>query len=53
MKPEQVVELSIRCTAAVPGMYTGPASRTYLYYTNEHKHWADGLTVSITPRQAQ
>ena len=50
MKPEQVTELSIRCTAAVPGTYTGPASRAYLYYTDEHKQWADGLTVNITPR---
>jgi hypothetical protein len=50
MKPEQVVDLSIRCTAAIPGTYTGPASRTYLYYTDEHKQWADGLTVTITPR---
>ncbi|MGB1123943.1 MAG: alpha-2-macroglobulin family protein [Phycisphaeraceae bacterium] len=50
MKPEQSVELSIRCTAAVPGTYTGPASRTYLYYTDEHKQWVDGLAVTITPR---
>jgi hypothetical protein len=50
MKPEQSIDLSIRCTAAVPGTYTGPASRTYLYYTDEHKQWADGLTVTITPR---
>jgi len=51
MQPEQVVELSISCIAAVPGTYTGPASRAYLYYTHEHKQWADGLTVQITPRQ--
>ncbi|MEM6260652.1 MAG: alpha-2-macroglobulin family protein [Planctomycetota bacterium] len=50
MKPEQVVDLSIRCTAAVPGTYTGPASRAYLYYTDEHKQWAEGLAVTITPR---
>jgi len=49
MKPGQSVELPIRCTAAVPGTYTGPASRTYAYYTDEHKQWADGLTVTITP----
>ncbi|MFI4860399.1 MAG: alpha-2-macroglobulin family protein, partial [Phycisphaerales bacterium JB063] len=52
MQPEQVVELPISCVAAVPGTYTGPASRAYLYYTNEHKQWADGLTVQITPRDA-
>jgi hypothetical protein len=30
--------------------YTGPASRAYLYYTDEYKNWAPGLKVSITPR---
>lgn len=53
MKPEQSIDLSIRCLAAVPGTYTGPASRTYLYYTDEHKQWADGLTVNITPRETE
>ncbi|MEO0474565.1 MAG: alpha-2-macroglobulin family protein [Planctomycetota bacterium] len=46
MKPEQTIELSIRCTAAVPGVYTGPASRAYLYYTDEHKQWGEaGVAV--------
>ena len=45
-----VVEFPISCIAAVPGTYTGPASRAYLYYTDEHKHWVDGLTVQIEPR---
>ncbi|MEM9346284.1 MAG: alpha-2-macroglobulin family protein [Planctomycetota bacterium] len=53
IKPEQVVDLSIRCTAAVPGTYTGPASRAYLYYTDEYKQWAEGLTVTITPRDRE
>ncbi|MGB0767037.1 MAG: alpha-2-macroglobulin family protein [Phycisphaeraceae bacterium] len=51
LPPEAEVQLQIRCTAAVPGTYTGPASRTYLYYTDEHKQWAEGLTVTITPRE--
>ena len=50
MEPEQSIGLSIRCLAAVPGTYTGPASRAYLYYTDEHKQWANGLMVTITPR---
>jgi len=50
MAPNQIVELPIRCVAAVPGTYTGPASRTYLYYTDELKDWTDGLVVNITPR---
>jgi hypothetical protein len=48
---EQRVELPISLVAAIPGRYTGPASRAYLYYTDEHKHWADGLTVEIEPRR--
>ena len=50
---EQRVELSISLVAAIPGRYTGPASRAYLYYTDEHKHWADGLSVEIEPRRAK
>ena len=31
------VEVPISLIAAIPGTYTGPASRAYLYYTDEHK----------------
>ena len=41
--------LPLSLVAAIPGTYTGPASRAYLYYTNEHKHWTDGLRVEIAP----
>ncbi|MBX9942094.1 MAG: hypothetical protein K2Y32_22710 [Candidatus Obscuribacterales bacterium] len=41
------VEVPVSVIAAVPGTYTGPASRGYLYYNDEHKHWADGLQVEI------
>ena len=47
---KQKVELPISCVAAVPGTYTGPASRAYLYYTDELKTWAGGLKAAITPR---
>jgi uncharacterized protein YfaS (alpha-2-macroglobulin family) len=43
-------ELSISLTAAVPGTYTAPASRTYEYYTDEFKQWAEGATVKITAK---
>jgi hypothetical protein len=46
----QKIELPISCVAAVPGTYTGPASRAYLYYTDEFKTWVGGLKVAITPR---
>ncbi len=47
LKPEERVELPISLVAAVPGTYTGPASRAYLYYTDEHKHWVEGMKVEI------
>lgn len=50
IKPAQRVELPISLTAAVPGTYTGPASRAYEYYTDEYKHWVDGLRAVIVPR---
>lgn len=47
LKANEKVDLSISLTAAVPGKYTGPASRAYLYYTDEHKAWANGMSVEI------
>lgn len=44
------VEVPISLIAAVPGSYTGPASRAYLYYTDEHKHWVDGVKVEIAAK---
>ncbi|MBI4574718.1 MAG: A-macroglobulin complement component [Planctomycetes bacterium] len=50
LAPGQVVSLRLDVVAAVPGDYTGPASRAYLYYTDEQKQWAEGLRVRIAPR---
>jgi len=50
IKPNDKFDLPLSLVAAVPGVYTGPASRAYLYYTDEFKNWAPGLNVSITPR---
>lgn len=50
LKPHQEVSFPISVVAAVPGSYTGPASRAYLYYTDEHKSWVDGVQVQIAPR---
>lgn len=44
------VEVPLSVIASVPGTYTGPASRAYLYYTDEHKQWIDGLKVNIEPK---
>jgi hypothetical protein len=50
LKAKDKFDLPLSLVAAVPGSYTGPASRAYLYYTDEYKTWAPGLKVSITPR---
>lgn len=43
-------EVPVSLIAAVPGTYTAPANRAYLYYTDEHKCWTDGAKVEITPK---
>jgi hypothetical protein len=44
------IEVPISAIAAVPGTYTGPASRAYLYYTDEHKRWVDGVKIEIAAK---
>lgn len=39
--------LTLSLVAAVPGRYTGAASRAYLYYTDEEKHWVSPLAVRV------
>jgi len=46
----QEVIFKIDVEAKLPGYYTGPASRIYLYYTKESKRWNDQLSVTINPR---
>jgi hypothetical protein len=50
IKARDKFDLSLSLVAAIPGVYTGPASRAYLYYTDEFKNWAPGVKVNITPR---
>ncbi len=51
MDADQTIELPLSLVAAVPGRYTGPASRAYLYYGDEHKQWVPGLHVTIQTHQ--
>jgi len=50
LKASARFDIPLSVVAAVPGSYSGPASRAYLYYTDEYKNWAPGLTVTIAPR---
>ena len=47
IEPAAVKEVDFDVTATVPGRYTGPASRAYLYYTAEQKQWVEPLKVTI------
>lgn len=49
LAPEQKVALSIDLVCDVPGTYRGPASRGYLYYNADHKHWVEPLSITIAP----
>jgi alpha-2-macroglobulin-like protein len=46
----QDVTLPISLVAEIPGTYTGPASRAYEYYTDEHKSWVAPLKVDIAAK---
>lgn len=41
----KTIQLDLK--AEIPGHYTAKAGNTYLYYTPEHKHWNEGLSVTI------
>jgi len=47
LAPNAVKELTLELKAGVTGTFTGPATRAYLYYTAEHKHWADPVRVTV------
>ena len=50
---KQSVELPLSLVASIPGDYTGPASRAYLYYTDELKQWSEPLTVTVKAREKE
>jgi alpha-2-macroglobulin-like protein len=43
----QTVKLSLNLIGEIPGEYRGPASRAYLYYGSEFKHWIAPLKITI------
>ncbi len=47
IQPAENKVINLSCTATIPGQYTGPASRTYLYYTAEQKQWTAPLKIEI------
>jgi len=49
LAPHATKEVPLELMASVPGSFTAPASRAYLYYTDEHKHWVEPTTITISP----
>ncbi len=51
MAKDQEIEVPIDLIARVPGQYRGPASRAYLYYNADRKHWIEplGVTIAVKP----
>ncbi len=49
--PNQQREIPLTLVAAVPGTYTGPASRAYEYYADESKDWEPPMKVTIAPQE--
>jgi hypothetical protein len=48
MAPGAVKDIDLDLMAQVPGDYVAPASRAYLYYTDEDEHWAEPVHVKVT-----
>jgi alpha-2-macroglobulin-like protein len=51
MESNSKFKFSIDVIASIPGEFVGPASCTYLYYTNEHKMWVDALKCKVNPKE--
>ncbi len=51
LAPGQKIEVPVALTCRIPGEYRGPASRAYLYYNADHKHWVEPLEVKIAPKE--
>jgi len=47
LAPRQKIEVPLDLICRVPGEYSGPASRAYLYYNADLKHWVEPLHMNI------
>ncbi len=45
--PAEFKTIALDLKADIPGTYQAPANCSYLYYTDEHKHWIPGNTLKI------
>jgi hypothetical protein len=49
LEAKQEVVIPVELSADIPGHFSGPASRAYLYYGGDAKRWADPVVVDIVP----
>jgi len=47
LEPSITKTINLDLKADIPGQYQGAASSAYLYYTDEHKHWVNGLSIEV------
>jgi hypothetical protein len=50
LAPDKKIEVPLDLVCRVPGEYRGPASRAYLYYNADRKHWVEPLGMTIQPK---
>jgi hypothetical protein len=50
LAPDQKIDVPIDLICRVPGEYSGTASRAYLYYNADLKHWIEPLKISIAAK---
>jgi hypothetical protein len=50
LAPDQKIDVPIDLICRIPGEYSGPASRVYLYYNADLKHWIEPLKITITAK---
>ncbi len=50
LAPEASREVILPFVAEIGGTSTAPASRTYLYYADDHEHWVAGETLEVAIR---
>jgi hypothetical protein len=50
LAPDQIIDVPIDLICRIPGEYSGPASRAYLYYNADLKHWIEPLKINIAAK---
>jgi hypothetical protein len=53
LSPKQKIEVPVDLICRVPGEYSGPASRAYLYYNADLKDWVQPLKMTIRAKSAE